>query len=177
MAKLIEIWNDFAEDFLLEFAGMTIWFGRLEYLLRLIVKDYLGQGFTDGFAHAESKRQFATLCDEAMTLFDRKYLGPKDRAVFKTLMARAKEIGDQRNDMVHALWTTDGMTNPKRYRPKWDKSTKRVSWARSRVVTAAEVEMLKMKVATLFHDLDDDRKGRGFGAPKLNNVFVTGELI
>lgn len=61
MAQDIDVNDNFPEGFYEEFARLVIAFGRLEYMIKLCLKNLLGQGFTKGMIEAESKPQFQEL--------------------------------------------------------------------------------------------------------------------
>ena len=51
--QILPIRNDFSPQFYEEFARLVVAFGRIEYLIKLCIKDLLAEGFTKGMTEAE----------------------------------------------------------------------------------------------------------------------------
>lgn len=149
--------DDFPPRFYDEFARLVVAFGRIEYLIKLCVKDLLAEGFTQGMAGAESQRQFSELCKKAKQGAGDK-LSQTQASAFFELIERAEALAEFRNDSVHALWTTDPNGQPLRIRPKWAKTTKSVDWSRSHVVLLSEVQSNREQIERLYQALEVERK-------------------
>ena len=156
--KEIDKRDNFPMEFYEELARLTVAFGRVEYMIKLCIKSLRGKGFTAGMAHAESKRQFKTLCDEAKNQANAELSAAQARA-FCDLINRAKDLGDYRNDSIHALWTTDESSGePLRVRPKWDKKSKSVDWSLSGPVAVTDLQDKRKEMEKLFSDLVTERR-------------------
>lgn len=149
--------DDFPREFYDEFARLVVASGRIEYLIKLCVKDLLGKGFTRGMVEAESRRQFSELCKEAKEQANAK-LCPEQASAFSELIGQAEALAEFRNDTVHAAWTTDSNGQPLRIRPKWDKATKSVGWTGSRVVLLSEIKSKRETIEHLYQALEAERQ-------------------
>jgi hypothetical protein len=157
LVQQILVKDDFEPSFYDEIGRLVVAFGRLEYLVKLCVKTLSKQGFTKGMVHAESKRQFTTLCEEAKTLADSKLSGT-DAKRFSAIIDRILQLADERNDVVHALWTAASSGVPLRIRPKWDKQTKGVKWDKSQLVPLLELRNCRQRMEEIFYELDQWRR-------------------
>ena len=156
--QVFDVRDDFPDDFYEEFARLAVAFGRIEYMIKLSIKSLGGKGFTAGMAHAESKRQFSVLCEEAKKEANAR-LYPSQATSFYAIIDQAKDLGDYRNDTIHALWTTDDKTGqPLRIRPKWDKASKSVDWSRGGPVTVGELRATREEMERVFQALDTERQ-------------------
>lgn len=149
--------DDFPPGFYEEFARLVVAFGRLEYLIKLCVKDLLAEGFTKGMAEAESLLNFSKLCDNAKRQAAQKLSQTQEKA-FSELIDRAKAVAEFRHNTVHALWTGGPNGLPLRIRPKWDKTKKSVDLSRSLVVLVSELQGEREKIERLYQDLEAGRK-------------------
>jgi hypothetical protein len=163
--QLFPIRNDFSPEFYKAFALLVIGFGRLEYLIKLCIKDLVGLGARTGLAEAEQKRQFAALCDYAAQLGDEK-LSESESAVFHVLIDQARSLASERHDAIHACWTTDSNSNPLRIRPRYQKKTRAMDWSYSRVVGVREIMATQAKVENLCLELHDHKKKWSIDAAK-----------
>ena len=141
--KLVPINNDFPLDFYEALGRLVVAFGRVEYEIKLAVKSLSGKGFTAGMAEAEDSGQFWKLCKKARSLAA-KGLPEGPLSTFLALIDEVINLAPNRNDNLHALWTTDEKGNSIRYRPFLNKANG-LQW-RSRPVTVAE---LKSNASTL----------------------------
>jgi hypothetical protein len=159
--RIFPIKNDFPHDFYDEFARFVIAFGRLEYLIKLCIKDLLGQGFVQGMAMAEGTVQFRNLCKKAIEKLnesrERLGLGQDQVDAFSKLIEDAVDVADYRNDTIHAAWTTDSNGQPMRIRPKKGTDGKNPSVERSRVVLVTEIREQRNRSERLYEDLDKAR--------------------
>jgi hypothetical protein len=135
---------------------LVVAFGRLEYLIKLCVKDVTRRGFTRGMIEAKSERQFNKLCERAKKLAI-KHLTHDAANQFCQVIDYVRKLANERNDAVHALWTTDDKGKPLRIRPQWNKSTKTVDWE-NRVVELAELQTLRQQMEEIYSKLDSERK-------------------
>ncbi|ASL27620.1 hypothetical protein [Azotobacter chroococcum] len=92
MAQQIDVNDNFPEGFYEEFARLAIAFGRLEYMVKLCLKDLLGQGFTQGMVEGESLLYFKKLCQKAQEQAKTR-LCPVQVAPFCTLIGQAMTLG------------------------------------------------------------------------------------
>jgi len=154
--RLFPVRDDFPPQFYDEFARLVVAFGRIEYLIKLCVKDLLADGFTNGMAEAESRRQFSVLCKEAKKRADEK-LCRSQASAFSALIDRAEALADFRNDTVHASWTTDLCGQPLRIRPKLEKA-KPLDLGGSRVVRLCEIQSKREQIEHVYRALDAERR-------------------
>lgn len=164
MAHLVQIRDDFAPKFYEAIGKLAIAFGRIEYLLQLVVKDYHGRGFEAGLAKAKSQN-FSRLLEFAEKEFNKSVQDPTERTTFKAFLDRAGNLSDDRNDMLHALWTSDANGDAFRYRVQLDRGAGTIDWAKSRVVKVEEIEKLTAEVVVLRDQIHAWRQARGYGAP------------
>ena len=153
--QVFDIKDNFPNGFYEELARLAVASGRVEYMLKLCIKSLDGRGFTQGMAYAESKRQFAALCQEAKKRAAT--LPPAQSQSFCDLIDRAAGLADYRNDTIHALWTTDAAGQPFRIRPKWDKVSRSVDWSRGGPVTVGELRAKRQEIERVFQDLNTER--------------------
>lgn len=152
--QIFPVRDNFPPGFYEEFARLVVAFGRLEYLIKLCVKDLVDNGFTKGMVEAESHRQFSELCEKAKELAN----GKLNQIQFSSLLDQAIALAEFRNDTVHASWTTDPKGAPLRIRPKWDKSAKSVDWRRSTDVPPLELQKKREQIEDLYQALEAERK-------------------
>ena len=110
MAKTVPVRDDFEPLFFDEVGRLVVAAGRVEYVLKLCLKQLLGKGFTTGMLEAEKVRHLSSLCDEVSGLA-RSKLSTKQQKEFCALIETIKALAKQRNDVVHALWTTTTREN------------------------------------------------------------------
>jgi hypothetical protein len=144
--------DDFPVGFCEQLGSLFIEFGRLEYLLKLCIKDLTDSGFTSGMVEAEHN-QFSTLCKEAKKWAQSKLEANKAGAASK-LFDEAETLGNERNDCVHAFWTTNKDGVPLRIRPK---KSDPIDWSRTRTVTLDELRHTYEKIKQLCRALDKER--------------------
>ena len=131
-------YDSFLDGFDKAFARLILEFGRLEYLVKLCIKDLHGRGFTAGMLKAEqSPRQFRALCNDAKREGSNK-LTADEASAFEEMIDSALELADYRNDTVHAYWTMEDNA-PMRIRPLFNRKTKDVDWSRARSVSVEEL--------------------------------------
>ena len=145
--------NDFPNGFHVELARIVIEFGRLEYLLKLCVKDMSEKKFDEGLLEAESQGQFVRLCEHALDLAETK-LSDAERSAFENIVSIAKQLAVYRNDSVHAYWT---MENGAILRVRPRKDGDGIEWDRSRAVTVAELAAKADEMKQLHVDLERRR--------------------
>ena len=147
----VTVKDDFPPGFHEALGRLAVAFARVEYLTKLAVKSLSGKGFTAGMEHAESQRQFGNLCREAKKLATYRLPEPQ-AATFCGLIDEALKLAIERNDNLHALWTTDDAGRPERYRPFFNRETKALDW-RSRPVTIEELHRHEGAMNWLFNTL------------------------
>lgn len=159
MVKCITIRDDFEPLFFDEMGRLVVAAGRVEYILKLCLKSFLGKGFTPGMLEAEKVRTLSSLCDEVAKHANQK-LNHQQQANFCPLIDKIKVLADQRNDTVHALWTTTDSREPFRIRPelKRKKSPQSVSWSKSKVVSLNELRQVRHQLEEAYASLQCQRK-------------------
>ena len=155
--QLFPVRDDFPPRFYEELARLVVAFGRLEYLIKLCVKDLRAEGFTKGMAEAESRHQFSCLCKVSKQQAGQKLTQTQANA-FSGLIDQAEALADFRHDIIHALWTTDSDGRPLRIRPKWNNSTRSVDWSRSHGVLVSELQSKREQLEHLYQALEAERK-------------------
>jgi hypothetical protein len=156
--KIVPVNDDFPPGFYEEFARLVIAFGRLDYLIKLCVKDLSAEGFTRGMLEAESQVQFCKLCEKAKERAGQSQkLSQTQTHDFSELIDQAEVLADFRNDTVHALWTTKNGQSL-RIRPKLVKVPKSVDWSRGRVVLLNEIHRTRRQIERLYQDSELQRK-------------------
>ncbi len=154
--RIVRTKNYFPRGFYSAYAKLVIEFGRLEYLIKLCIKDMHGQGFTQGMIEAESKRQFSALCRYAMELAA-DTLTSHETDAFEQIIEKAALLADYRNDSIHAYWTVE-KGEPLRVRPKWDKKSRSINWDRDGPVSVLELRQKYQQTRNLWERLDAERK-------------------
>ena len=154
--RIVRTKNYFPRGFYSAYAKLVIEFGRLEYLIKLCIKDMHGQGFTHGMIEAESKRQFSALGRYAKKLAA-DTLTPYETDAFEQFIEEAALLADYRNDSVHAYWTVE-KGEPLRVRPKWDKKSRSVNWDRGGPVSVSDLRQKYQETRNLRERLDAARK-------------------
>lgn len=163
MAKDILENKRFTDEFYLAVGHLVIWSGRLEFLLKLTIKNLLGQGFSVGMEEAERERNFKPLCEKAINeVGKQKTAATLDPAVADTLteiFTAAINLSDFRNDTVHAYWLQNQITlTLYRVRPDIDKLTKKLTWAKSADILLPEIEAKSQDFENLYWKLDEIRR-------------------
>ena len=153
MTRMIPVKDDFPDGFYEAFARVIIEFGRLEYLLKLCIKDIHAKGFDQGMLEAESKRQFEVLCRHA-NANGRKYLTSDEADAFDLFIEEARKLADYRNDTVHAFWTVEN-GSPVRIRPI--KKDGAVDWSLGGAVSVEELDNTAREIQKLCSKLDESR--------------------
>ena len=160
MVQTIPIRDDFEPLFFDEMGRLVVAAGRVEYVLKLCLKKLLGNGFTTGMIKAEEKQALSRLCDEVAKQAGTKLLDTRQRANFCSLIDSIKELADQRNDTVHALWTTTDSRKLLRVRPelKGKKGSESVDWSKTKVVSLDELRKLRRQLEDAHVSLQCQRK-------------------
>lgn len=162
MARLTPIRDDFRDGFHASLGKVVVASGRLEYEMQLAVKSLLGRGFTLGMAEAVKVgiAGFKGLCARARTLANNKLPEPH-RTRFLRQVDAAIRLAEERNDHVHAAWTSGRWRTAHRIRPhlaKDDKGVKVVSWDRSHPVRIKELNRLAAKANRLQRQINKARR-------------------
>lgn len=164
MVKEIPVRDDFEPLFFDEMGRLVVVVGRLEYELKLFVKQLLGKGFKAGMLEAEKMRNFSRLCDEVVDLAkqtrEKKNLTDVHVSRLEALIKKIKLRAELRNDVVHALWTTTDSRNPLRIRPELlgKKGSQSVNWSKGRVVPLGELQQLRRRLEKAYDALQCQRK-------------------
>ena len=135
MPSIVEVKDDFSPGFYKALACVVIEFGRLEYFLKLCVKDLSGKRFDEGMLQAESINGFGRLCGVAAKQA-RDKLEPGEVAPFVKILDKARKLAIYRHDSIHAMWLGE-VDAPLRIRPRIVNEA--VDWTRGGVVPVDEV--------------------------------------
>jgi hypothetical protein len=157
MVQKAEIRSDFHPLFYDELGRLTVAVGRIEYALKLCIKDLKGEGFTAGMLFAEGIRNFSDLCSKVIELLEAKYKEP-DRTFFRGVVEAIRELGDQRNDMIHAMWTATKDRVALRVRPERIRKTNSVNWRKTQLVEMAALTKLRRRLESSYAVLEDCRQ-------------------
>jgi len=159
MATTVPVRDDFESHFFDEVGRLVVAAGRVEYVLKLCLKQLLGKGFTAGMLEAEKVRHLSRLCDE-VEKYAKQTLNNQQRANFCPLIDRIKALAEQRNDTVHALWTTTDSREPLRVRPqkKGKKNSKSVDWSKTKIVSLYELREVRRQLEDAYASLQCQRK-------------------
>ncbi len=112
MVRLYDMSKDLPEEYLLAYARMVIWFGRLEGAVKLAIKNLavsldINKSFMDGLEEAEKKQRYYSMCDYIFVLHRRKYGECPETDGLVSLIKHLKKLADHRNHFVHSQWTVD----------------------------------------------------------------------
>ena len=157
MVRIAEIRNDFHPLFYDELGRLAVAVGRIEYTLKLYIKDLRGEGFTPGMLFAEDIRNFSDLCSKAIELADAKHKEP-DRTFLRSVLEGIRELGGERNDMIHAMWTVKSDRVALRVRPERTKKTKSINWKKTKPVEMMELTELRRRLESAYAVLEDCRQ-------------------
>lgn len=159
MAKTVAVRDDFDPLFFDEVGRLVVAAGRVEYVLKLCLKQLHGAGFVAGMLEAESVRHLSSLCDEVSKLGAAK-LTDQQSGHFRALVETIKALAEHRNDTVHALWTTTKLREPLRVRPqlKGEKGSKSVDWSKTKVVSLNELREVRRQLEDAYAHLQCQRK-------------------
>jgi hypothetical protein len=153
--KTVPIKDDFSPHFYEAIGKLAVAFGRVEYEIKLALKTLSGKGFSQGMAEAESTGQFWNLCKKTKALADKKLPSPRHEK-FIRLIDEALKLAPQRNNNLHALWTTES-GKPFRYCAHWNKTNKALEW-RSAPVTITELKAHATTLLKLYASIHAARK-------------------
>jgi hypothetical protein len=163
MAAVIPIRDNFRKGFYAALGKVVVAQGRVEYELKLALKSLLSKGFTIGMAEAESDSRFWKLCEKVKALATKKLPEPHQGAFIRQV-GRAERLAKERNDHIHALWTSRPRGTALRIRPRLDTRTKTVLWDRSGLVRISDLNKLAARAHNLQRAIN---KTRRFKWPKL----------
>jgi hypothetical protein len=158
MVRETELRNDFHPLFYDELGRLAVAVGRIEYTLKLCIKDLKGDGSTAGMLFAEGIRNLSDLCNKAIELSDAKNREP-DRSAFRGVVEGIRKLAGERNDMIHAMWTVTGERVALRVRPERRKSTNSVEWKKTRPVDMKELTTLRRTLESAYAVLEEQRQG------------------
>ena len=101
--------DNFPSGFYEALGRFAVAFGRVEYEIKLAVKSFVRAGttktFSEGMSEAESSGQFRKLCIKAK-IFAKTKLPEPHLTIFCDLIDTAISVAPERNDNLHAMWTT-----------------------------------------------------------------------
>lgn len=158
MAKTLVVRDDFEPLFFDEVGRLVVAAGRIEYELKLCIKDLRGAGFTAGMLEAEQVRHLSDLCDEVSKSAKAK-LEPEPLRKFLLLICEIRVLAEHRNDTVHALWTATDTREPLRVRPeiKGKKATKSVNWSKTKLMPLNELRKVRRQLEDAYVSLQCQR--------------------
>jgi hypothetical protein len=158
MAKTVLVRDDFEPRFFEEVGRLVVAAGRVEYVLKLCLKQLLGGGFTAGILQAEKVRHLSSLCEKVEQHAKQK-LDCQQQANFCPLINKLKAIVVQRNDTVHALWTTTDSGELLRVRPelKGKKGSQSVDWPKKKIVSLDELREVRRELEGAYASLQCHR--------------------
>ncbi|MBM3539410.1 MAG: hypothetical protein FJX55_16480 [Alphaproteobacteria bacterium] len=90
-------------------------------------------------------------------------LSESHASTFCTLIDKAATLAAERNDNLHALWTTACAGQPKRFRPFFNRKANALDW-RSRVVTIKELRRVEGEMKELLDALERARNAWSIAA-------------
>ncbi len=158
-ANPIAVSDGFEGPFVAELGRLVVAAGRVEYVLKLCLKNLLDTGFVVGMREAERHWQPVALCEEIRRLACRK-LDDQQQKSLSPLLVRATELAEQRNDMVHAFWTATPTGTPLRVRlqrhGKGDAMT--VGFEKSHAVIVDDLRALRGQLEEVFAALNRQRR-------------------
>ena len=112
-----EIRDSFTQDFLGAYARTLIAFARLEFIVKLAIKDLtismkLSPDFAAGIAAAESRRLFGSMCDYMLELHQKKYGASDEGKELGRWVERGKKLAEVRGKILHGFLTVDDDGRP-----------------------------------------------------------------
>jgi hypothetical protein len=161
MVQTREIRSDFYPLFYDELGRLAVAVGRIEYTLKLCIKDLKGEGFTPGMLFAESIRRFSGLCDTVIELSNEMY-SEAATSHFRAVVEGIRELGGERNDMIHAMWTATEDRVALRVRPELTKGAKSVDWNKTKPVEMKELIELRRRLESAYAALEEERQSWRF---------------
>jgi len=161
MTKVVELdlRDDFEEGFWEEMEKLVVAFGRLEYIMKLALKQLSGKSFELGMAEAEGIRAFQHLCDRTLTQIRAKVPDSDTKQTALEVVCHCKELAKERNDMVHTLWTSEPNRVNRRVRPELDRKTKKLEWKKSVSIPLVGLKNLQIRIDLAHRILHDLRQG------------------
>ncbi len=159
MAKKFAVRDDFEPLFYDELGRLVVAAGRVEYVLKLCLKSLSGKGFTAGMLEAEEVRHLSSLCDKVTELAKKK-LNDSDKEQFLKLVLEIEQLAKERNDTIHALWTTTDAREPLRIRPELTrpKRSRRVDWSKTKTVPLNTLRKVRRRLEDAYSQLQCQRK-------------------
>jgi len=161
LVRTFPIRDDFEPLFYDELGRLVVAAGRVEYILKLCIKSLIKTenpttGLIEAFSKAEKTRNVGPLCSEARKLAEK--LPSKDeQKAFRAVLDRIEKEMGERNNIIHAAWTTDDCRTPLRLRPRWDGNEKKLKWDKSGVVPLPCLRELRRKLEDLYSELQQQR--------------------
>lgn len=155
----VQVRDDFEPLFYDELGRLVVAAGRVEYVLKLCLKTLSGGGFKAGMLKAEQVRHLSSLCDKVTELAKQK-LNDSHKGPFLKLVQEIKCLADERNDTVHALWTTTNGREPLRVRPELTggKGSKKVDWSKTKTVPLNMLREVRRQLEDAYSQLQCQRK-------------------
>ena len=108
MAKTVPVRDDFEPLFYDEIGRLVVAAGRVEYVLKLCLKQLVGKGFNAGILEAEEVRHLAPLCDEVERHAKSKLNGDQQK-IFCAVIDTIRLLADERNERCPCTLDYDGL--------------------------------------------------------------------
>jgi hypothetical protein len=129
---------------------MVLWFGRIEYLMKVIHLRLGGSALGDAMQDAESAEQFDRRCRDLQALYDARVADPMQRVALSKVLGRLAALQQYRTDCVHCCWKAekDGVVG---IQPKLTDG--KVEW-RAHRTTAEKMDEIAKALAVVYAALD-----------------------
>ncbi len=155
--------DDFDDEFLIAYARTVIVFGRLEYTVKLAIKNLavsmkISADFTNGIAEAEKQYNFSAMCDYMVKLHMEKYGESDEGNELKKWVEQAKKFADVRNRILHGSLTIEDDGTPIVMHTKLDRKSKAVEFTEA-TITKEALQHMHMKTEGLWKGLNVVRQG------------------
>ena len=149
--------DDFDNEFLIAYARVVVAFGRLEYTVKLAIKNLavslkISADFTNGISEAERQYQFSAMCDYVAKLHLEKYGEGEEGKELKKWVEQAKKFADVRNKILHGSLTIEDDGTPIVMHTKRDKKSKTVVFTYATLTTEA-LQHMQTKIENLWRGL------------------------
>jgi hypothetical protein len=160
MTQGLVIKDDFPPGFHEAFGRMVMWFGRIEYLMKLARLRLGGTPSGQGLLDPETGTHFETQRRELQALYDARFADPVQRIALAKVLAKLVPLWDYRNDCIHCCWRPEG-DGVAAIRPKLVDG--KLEW-RAHRTTAAKMAEVAQALGTIYVALDQLTKLSGLTA-------------
>jgi hypothetical protein len=104
MVQGITVTEEFPPGFFDAFGRMVMWFGRIEYLMKLVHSRLGGEGMLQGFLDATNRDEFEKRCRDFQQLYDARFSDPMQRLALAKVLGSLRPLWEYRNDCIHCCW-------------------------------------------------------------------------